>query len=34
MEASTWRQGGVERRCGVWSSRRVDEEGQGVEYAL
>jgi hypothetical protein len=33
MEASTWRWGGVGRRCGMWSSQRVD-GGQGIEYGV
>jgi hypothetical protein len=33
MGASIWRQGGVESRCGTWSSRRVDGGVvQGVAY--
>jgi hypothetical protein len=33
---STWRQGvGAGRRCGIWSSRRVDcGGGQGMEYRV
>ena len=27
LGTSTWRQGGVGRRCGMWNSRRVDREG-------
>jgi hypothetical protein len=29
--ASTWRRGGVQRRCGMWSSWRMDEgAGNGI----
>jgi hypothetical protein len=28
MRASMWRQGGVGRRCGMWSRRRGDEVGR------
>jgi hypothetical protein len=30
--ASTWRQGGVMRRCGMWSSQRVD--GRSREWNM
>jgi hypothetical protein len=30
---ATWRWGGV-RRYGMWSSRRVDGEGQRMEYGV
>jgi hypothetical protein len=30
VRASTWRQGGVLRRCGLWSSWRVDGRGNGI----
>jgi hypothetical protein len=26
--------GGVGRRCGMWSSRRVEGEGWGMEYGV
>jgi len=29
--ASTWRQGQVWKRCRIWSSQKVGEEGWGME---
>ena len=34
MGASMWKWGGVRRRCGMWNSQRVDEEGREMEYGL
>jgi hypothetical protein len=33
VEASTWRQGGVGRRWGIWSNLRVD-RGGGREWNM
>jgi hypothetical protein len=30
VRASTWRQGGVGRRCGMWSRRKVDGGRAGI----
>ena len=30
VRASMWRWGGLGRRCEMWSSQRVDLEGQGM----
>ena len=34
VRASKWRLGEVGRRCGMWSSQRLDGEGHGMEYGV
>ena len=35
MGVSIWRQGGLGRLCGMWSSQRVDwGRGRGMEYGV
>ena len=34
MEASTCRWSGVGRKCRMWSTQKMDGEGQGMEYGV